>query len=202
MTDDTPSGDNITRPGADKPSRFSGLRNFGKRIVAAKIPLLVFLGVSGALTAVLVWWAFFLPPQDLHSSLHSSVGDVTSTSTSPLGSVEVPPGYSRVELTDSNSVPNVGNSGWICSRSRWEYVGGVTCFVPNGSQLPAGARSVTTASVTTASPNTAAPLASGEADGWMNKIVAIAGALAVVLTALASLGWRPFGRGGESAKHT
>ena len=168
-----------------KPQLTDPLQRHKSRIVAAKIPLLVFLLVAGALTAVLVWWAFFLLPQNHQTSVRST------TSTPPSESVYVPPGYSRVELPDAASVPNVGTSGWICAPS----VVGVTCFVPDGSPLPPGA-----IPTTTASPNTPAPPASGESGDWTNKVVALVGALAVLLTALGSIGWRPFGRGGESVQ--
>jgi hypothetical protein len=77
MTEQTPSGGDNTPSGANKPSRFPKLRSFGNRLVAAKIPLLVFLVVSGALTAVLVWWAFFLLPQD-HRSSASGASSISS----------------------------------------------------------------------------------------------------------------------------
>lgn len=186
MTDKSSQPDGGT-PHIGVPAPPSRGRALFRRVAGAKVPLVVFLIVSGGLATTLMWWAFLQSPGDISSQGRSS----TSTSTLPSGAVDVPSGYSRVELTNAASIPDVGTSGWICTESRYPTLYGPTCFVPDGKPLPAGATAVTTAPGSLAAP----PPESGGGGDWVNKAVALAGAAAVLLTALSGLGWQPFRKG-------
>jgi hypothetical protein len=181
------SANDETPPGDRKASRPRLFRRVVRRIAAAKVSLPVFLIFTVILTAGLFGnWALSSLTDFSSVAFGPPVSGPSPTTPGAANAEDVPPGYSRITLPEATGIPDVGDSGWICSRSRYQYVGdGVTCFVPDKSK--------------SAPPPAAAP---AEKSDWTAKLLAISSAIGVLATAAAALGWRPFDRGSDSPKHS